>query len=122
MSNPNTIVATSIVESPILMTLTTAQVAVLTNASASGTLLKLNELVAANYSTSQVTVLAKVYSAAALGGTGYQLIPSVTVPPNSSVVLIDESTAKSITEDKSVGASASIASTVDLTGSYKTLT
>jgi len=122
MANPNTIAATTITENTLLLALTTAQVSFLSNAAGSGTLVKCSELVVANYSTSQVTLLAKVYSAAALGGTGYNLIPTTTIPPNTSIVVIDETTTQTLQEDRSIGLSASIANALEATGSSKTLT
>ena len=117
MANPNIVNVAAIYGTSQLAALTTAQVAIFNNAAASGAVLKVDELVLANYTTASVTALVKVYSAAALGGPGYNLIPNITNPPNSSIVAIDKSTAKYLVEDRSIGASASVASAVDATGS-----
>lgn len=122
MANPNTLSATSIIETTILAALTTAQVSILSNAAASGLLLKLNELVLSNITTSSVTALVKVYSAAALGGTGYQLLPSTTIPANTAIAVVSGDNSQNLVEDRSIGASCSVAAAVEVTGSAKILT
>ena len=123
MANPNlySTATTSCLATSQIAALTTAQVAMFTNAAASGQLMKINEMQIANLTTNQVTATVKVYSAAALGGTAYNLIPAITVPPNSTLVAIDKSTAKYLTENQSIGASASAASSLELTASAEVI-
>jgi hypothetical protein len=119
MANPNLLSTATVSQlaTTQLMALTTAQVAVFSNANSSGQLWKVDELVVANKTTGAVSATVQVYSAAALGGTAYNLINALSIPANSSLAVINKQSAQFLLENQSIGASAGAASSIDLTAS-----
>jgi hypothetical protein len=90
------------------------------NAVSSSTVLKIETVMVTNTTTSAVTVTLNTYSAAALGGTAYPL-STASIPANSQVALIDKTTSFYLTENTSLGATASVANAITVTSAWEVM-
>ena len=98
---------------------TTAAASVISNASSSGKCMKINTVNACNWTNSAANVTVSYYSAAALGGTAYPIVSNLSVPPNSTLTVIDKLNILFLEEDNSLGAQATTANTIVITASYE---
>ena len=97
----------------------TAATVVCTNAASSGKLLKVHTVMVANDDgTDDATIILSINSAAAGGGTAYKLAHTITVPADSTLILIDENSPINLEEDRSLVATASAANDLDVVVSY----
>jgi hypothetical protein len=69
--------------------------------------------------TNAADITINYYSAAALGGTATQIVSTVSVPADSSLVVIDKNTSFYLEEDKSIGATAGSANDLKVLISYE---
>ena len=87
MANPNIVNVTTIYGKTVGQTVTTTSTAIVTNQSNSGTIVKLNTLLASNIDgTNDVDVTAAIK----IGGTLYNITSTVTVPADATVILISK--------------------------------
>lgn len=94
----------------------------LANAASSGKVFKVNQLVAANLSTSTaVNVTVSINTAAAGSGTSYPVVSAVSVPAQASLIVADKTTQIYLEEDKSILVTSGSASNVAFTVSYEEL-
>lgn len=99
---------------------TTNATSVVSNAAASGKVLKVNTLVVSNVDgNSPYDITINLYSQAAAGGTATQIASTISVPADATLVVIDKSTSLYLEEDKSIGAIASSASKLKVVCSYE---
>ena len=121
MAAPNLLNPSSIVGKTAVVDLTsTNATSVLSNASGSGKVLKVNSLYVANVDgTNSAEITITLYSEAGLGGTGNQICSTVFVPADASIVVIDKDSFIYLEEDKSLGATASAANDLKVTCSYE---
>ena len=121
MAAPNIVNVTSIYgKSAVVDLSTTSATAVLSNAASSGKVFKVNSLIVSNVDgTSAADITVNYYSAAAIGGTATQIVSTVSVPADSSLVVIDKNTSIYLEEDKSIGATAGSASDLKVLISYE---
>ena len=124
MSNPNVISATTVVgNTSTLLISSTANpfaTALVSNASGSNKVFKINSIVVAN--TNAVTaadITIRIFSAAALGGTGTAIASTISVPSGATLVITDKTTSFYLLEDKSLGATASLANDLVVTVSWE---
>lgn len=89
---------------------------------ASGTINKIDNIVAANVTGTAATVTVAINSAAAGAGTNYRLVFQLPVPANAAVIVVDKSTSFYLGESQSVTVTAGTASAVELTASYEAIT
>ena len=89
---------------------------------ATGTVNKIDNIVASNVTASVATVTVAINSAAAGAGTNYRLIYQVPVPINAAIVIVDKSTAFYLGEAQSVVVTVGTASAIELTASYEAIT
>ena len=123
MANPNIINVTSIYGVTNYLIPSTTSVTTWTALTpASGTVHKIDNIVAANVSAAVATVTVAVNSAAAGAGTNYRLVYQVPVPINASIVVVDKSTSFYLGEAQSVTVTAGTASAIELTTSYEAIT
>ena len=94
MAAPNIVNVTTIYgKSAVVDLSTTSATAVLSNAASSGKVFKINSLIVSNVDgTSAADITVNYYSAAAIGGTATQIVSTVSVPADSSLVVIDKNT------------------------------
>jgi hypothetical protein len=118
---PNIVNVTTIYgKSAVVDLSTTSATAVLSNAASSGKVFKINSLIVSNVDgTSAADITVSYYSAAAIGGTATQIVSTVSVPADSSLVVIDKNTSIYLEEDKSIGATAGSASDLKVLISYE---
>ena len=121
MANPNIVNVTAIYGNNALVSLsTTSATSVVSNAAASGKVYKINSLVVANKDgTSAADITINVYSAAALGGTAYAIVSTVSVPADASLIVIDKTTSIYLKEDQSIGAIAGTAGDLEVVCSWE---
>jgi hypothetical protein len=130
MSNPNLLAATTAAGTTAYLTPggTTALV-LIRNAASSGTVLKINQIVAANVNgSSAVNATISVYTnggvapgSAPSGGTAYPVISTVSVPANASLIAVDKTTAVYLMEDSSISVTSGTASGITYTVSYEVI-
>lgn len=123
MANPNIVNVTSIYgNTSYLIPSTTSATTWTALTPSSGTVNKIDNIVAANVTGSNATVTVAINSAAAGAGTNYRLIYQVTVPPNAAIVVADKSTAFYLGEAQSIVVTVGTASAIELTASYEAIT
>jgi hypothetical protein len=130
MANPNIAAVTSILGTTTYLTPggTTALV-LLPNAAASGTVFKINQIVAANVNgTSAVDATVSIYSNGAVaqgsapsGGTAYPVVSTVSVPADASLIVTDKTTAIYLMEGTSITVTSGTASGITYTISYEVI-
>jgi len=95
---------------------------VVENTASSNKVFKINAFYVSNVDgTSSAEITVNLYSAANLGGTATQLVSTVTVPADSTLVVIDRDGAIYLEEDRSIGATASAANDLKVVCSYEEL-
>lgn len=121
MAAPNIVNVTTITGKTSVVDLsTTNATAVVSNPASSGKVLKINSLIVANVdgsTPSEITIA--IYSEDDIGGTATELVRTVTVPFDASLVVIDKSTAIYLEEDRSIGATAGTAGDLKVICSYE---
>jgi hypothetical protein len=98
---------------------TTDATSIITNAASSGKCMKINTVNACNWSSTTANITINYYNAAALGGTAYPIVSSLSVPANSTLTVIDKLNILFLEEDDSLGAIAGTANTIVITASYE---
>lgn len=123
MANPNIAATTSILGNTTYLFLTTSSQTLITNASGSNQIYRINSIVIANTSsTSAFTVTVNINSAAAGGGTAYPLVSGVSVPAQATLVVVDKTSAIYLMENSSITALASTgSSTLSIVGSWEVI-
>ena len=121
MANPNIVNVTNILGNNSLTALsTTNATSIINNAASSGKVYKVNSIVVANVDgSSAADVTISIYSQDDLGGTAYQIVSTLSVPADASVIVTDKSTGFYLKEDQSVGATAGTASDLVVTASWE---
>lgn len=124
MANPNIVNVTTILgNTSSLLISSTADpfaTALVSNPAASGKVYKINSIVAANVDgTAAADITIKIFSAAALGGTGTAIASTVSVPADASLIVTDKTTSFYLLEDRSIGATASVANDFVVTCSWE---
>ena len=99
---------------------TTANV-VVSNAPASAAVIKINSLTCTNVSGSSASVTVAVTANAAGGGTAYRLAYQISIPPNSSLQVVDKGNFVYLTEDKSLVVTSGTSSALEYVTSYETI-
>ena len=121
MAAPNIVNVTTITGKTDQVSLTTTNAtAVVSNAASSGKVFKINSLIVSNVDgTSAADITVAVYSQDDIGGTATELVSTVSVPADASLVVIDKNTALYLEEDMSIGATAGTASDLKVVVSYE---
>jgi len=127
MANPNIVNVTTILGVTTYLTPSaTTAVVLLPNAAASGTVMKINQIVAANVNGSAVNTTVAVYTNGAVaqgsapsGGTAYPVVSTVSVPASASLIVTDKTTAIYLMEGTSISVTSGTASGITYTISYE---
>lgn len=123
MANPNIVNVTSIYgNTSYLIPSTTSATTWTALTPASGTVNKIDNIVASNVTGAAASVTVAINSAAAGAGTNYRLVYQVPVPVNASIVVADKSTAFYLGEAQSIVVTVGTASAIELTASYEAIT
>lgn len=130
MANPNIVAVTSIYGKTTYFTPSgTSAVVLLPNAASSGTVLKINQIVAANVDgTNAVNVTVSVYTNGAVaqgsapsGGTAFPIVSTVSVPANASLIVVDKTTAVYLEEGTSISVTSGSANDITFSVSYEVI-
>ena len=121
MANPNIVNVAAIYGNTSTTSLTTTSAtSIVSNASASGKVYKINSIVVANIDgTNAADITINIYSAAALGGTATAIASTISVPADATLIVTDKTTSFYLLEDKSIGATAGTASDLVVTASWE---
>ena len=121
MSAPNIVNVTTITgKSNVVSLTTTAATAVVSNAAASGKVFKINSLVVSNVDgTNAADITIALYSEDDIGGTATEIVSTVSVPADASLIVIDKNTSIYLEEDRSIGATAGAANDLKVVVSYE---
>ena len=120
MAAPNIVNVTSIIGITTAVGLsTTAVTTFLSNAAASGKVLKINTVVAAGIGTGSGNITVKYHLAAAGAGTSIALANTIAVPTGASLVIIGKDNPIYLEEDRSLTAQASAADNIAIVCSYE---
>ena len=123
MSAPNLVnISTITAKSAVVDLTTTNATLVVENPAASNKVFKINSLVVANVDgTNAADITISYYSEDNIGGTATQIVSTVSVPADASLVVIDKNTSIYLEEDRSIGATAGSASDLKVIVSYEEL-
>jgi len=130
MANPNIVNVTSILGTTTYLTPSaTTAVVLVPNAAASGTVFKINQIVAANVNgTNAVDTTVSIYSNGAVaqgsapsGGTAYPIVSTVSVPADASLIVTDKTTAIYLMEGTSITVTSGTASGITYSISYEVI-
>jgi hypothetical protein len=121
MAAPNIVNVTSIIGITTAVGLsTTAVTTFLSNADASGKVLKINTIIASNIDGSaNADITVKYHLAAAGAGTSIALANTITVPADASLVIIGKDNPIYLEENRSLTAKASAANDIAIVCSYE---
>jgi len=128
MASPNIAAVTAIYGTTTYYTPSgTAAVVLLPNAASSGTVMKINQIVAANVNGSAaVNATVSIYTNGAVaqgsapsGGTAYPVVSTVSVPANASLIVVDKTTAIYLMEGTSISVTSGTASGITYSISYE---
>jgi hypothetical protein len=121
MAAPNIVNVTTITGKTTVTDLTTTSAtAVVSNAASSGKVFKINSLIVSNVDgSSAADITISLYSEDDIGGTATQIVSTVSVPADASLVVISKDTSIYLEEDKSIGATASAANDLKVVCSYE---
>jgi hypothetical protein len=121
MAAPNIVNVTTITgKSAVVSLTTTSATAVVSNTGASGKVFKINSLVVSNVDgTNAADITISYYSEDDIGGTATEIVSTISVPADASLVVIDKNTSIYLEEDRSIGATAGTASDLKVLVSYE---
>jgi hypothetical protein len=128
MANPNIVAVTTIYGKTTYYTPSgTTAVVLLTNASGSGKVLKINQIVAANVNGSTaVNCTVSIYSngaqaqgSAPSSGTAYPIASTIAVPASASLIVADKTTAIYLEENTCISVTSGTASGLTFSVSYE---
>lgn len=123
MANPNIVNVTSIYGSTsYLIPSTTSATTWTALTPASGTINKIDNIVASNVTASAVAVTVSINSAAGGGGTAYRIAYQISVPANASLIIVDKTTSLYVGESQSIVVTVGTGSAIELTSSYEAIT
>lgn len=115
MANPNIVNVSTITGKTAGAAVTTSASALVTNASGSGKILKLNALTISNVSASNATITVDIYKNQT---TAYRLAYTITVPTAATLVIISKDSSVYLEENDSLRITASSNSALEAVCSY----
>ena len=123
MTAPNLVnVATITAKSAVVSLTTTNATLVVENPASSNKVFKINSLIVSNVDGSNAAdITVSYYSEDNIGGTATEIVKTISVPADASLVVIDKSTSIYLEEDRSIGATAGVANDLKVIVSYEEL-
>jgi hypothetical protein len=123
MANPNIVQVTSIYGNTSYLIPTGTSATTWTALTpASGTVNKVDNIVAANVTGTAATITVSINSATGGGGTAYRIAYQITVPAYASLIVLDKSTSIYVGESQSIVVTSGTASAIELTAAYEAIT
>jgi hypothetical protein len=122
MASPNIVNVTSIYgNTSYLIPSTTAATTWTALTPAVGTVNKIDNIVASNVTASAVAVTVSINSATGGAGTAYRIAYQISVPANSSLIIVDKTTSFYVGESQSIVVTVGTGSALELTASYEAI-
>jgi len=122
MANPNIVNVTSIYgNTSYLIPSTTSATTWTALTPASGTVNKIDNIVASNVTGSNVAVTVSINSAVSGGGTPYRIAYQISVPANASLIVVDKTTSIYVGESQSIVVTVGTGSAIEMTASYEAI-
>lgn len=119
MANPNINNATIVLANNNQLSLTTTSASqLITNASNSNKLFLIDSIIIANITASSVNITLTLFQSATGTGTAFELMPSISVPANSSIT-IGKNDGVNLLENESIYVSCSTANAVKVNAFWK---
>jgi uncharacterized protein YacL len=122
MAAPNIVnVATITAKTALVRLADTSENTLVSNSASSGKVFKINNIIVSNVDgTDDATITVVVWDTATVGSTnGTKIAHTINVPADSTLVLIDKSSAIYLEEDRSIGVTASAADDLHVICSYE---
>ncbi len=121
MAAPNVVNVATITGKTAVTSLTTTNATlVVENPASSNKVFKINSLIVSNVDgSSAADITIGLYSEDNIGGTATEIVSTVSVPADASLVVISKDTSIYLEEDRSIGATASAASDLKVVCSYE---
>lgn len=121
MSAPNVVgVATITGKSGVVNLSSTNATAVVSNPASSGKVFKLNTIIVSNVDgTNAANITISYFDQDDIGGTATQIVSTVAVPADATLIVLDKSTSIYLEENRSIGATASAANDLKILVSYE---
>jgi hypothetical protein len=121
MAAPNIVNVSTITGKTAVVDLSsTNATAVVSNAASSGKVFKINSLYVSNVDgVNPANITIGIYSEDDIGGTATEIVKTVAIPADATVVVIDKNSSIYLEEDKSIGATASAANDLKVVCSYE---
>lgn len=123
MANPNMINVSSILgATTYLVPSTTAATTWTALTPAAGTVNKVDTIMATNVTAVAATITVSINSATGGGGTAYRLAYQISVPGNSSLMVVDKSTSIYVGEAQSIVVTSGTSSSIEMVATYEAIT
>jgi hypothetical protein len=121
MAAPNVVNVATITGKTAVTSLTTTNATlVVENPASSNKVFKINSLIVSNVDgSSAADITISLYSEDNIGGTATEIVRTVSVPADASLVVISKDTSIYLEEDKSIGATASASNDLKVVCSYE---
>jgi hypothetical protein len=121
MAAPNIVNVATITGKTAVVDLSgTSATAIVSNPASSGKVFKVNSITVANVDGSVAAdITISYYSQDDIGGTATQIVSTVSVPADSTLIVVDKSTSIYLEEDRSIGATAGTANDLKVICSYE---
>lgn len=117
MANPNIVGVVNITGNTIVSNVTTIFSNVITNSSTSNSIIKINNLIVSNYSNASITSTVQLNRSAA----NYYFAGAITIPANSTLVVIGKDTGVYLLEGDVIQANVSANVSASLIASFETI-
>ena len=121
MAAPNIVGVTTITGKTTYLSLAdTNATTLVSNASGSGKVYKINNIIVANDDgTNTANITVAIHNAAAGGGTAYKIANTIDVIADSTLVVLDKTSSIYLEEDRSIVVTASAGGDLDVICSYE---
>jgi hypothetical protein len=121
VANPNIVNVTNILGRTVVTDLTTTNATlVVENTAASGKIFKINSLYVSNVDgAAAADITISLFSEDNIGGTATEIVSTVSVPADATLIVISKDSSIYLEEDKSIGATASVANDLKVVCSFE---
>jgi hypothetical protein len=87
-----------------------------------GTVNKIDSIVATNVTANSATVTVSINSATGGGGTAYRICYQISVPANAALIVVDKTTSFYVQDNQSVVVTSGTGSAIEYTATYEAIT
>lgn len=123
MANPNIVNVTAIYGNTTYLVPTGTSATTWTGLTpASGTVNKVGTIMATNVTATAATITVSINSATGGGGTAYRLAYQISVPGNSSLMVVDKSTSIYVGEAQSIVVTSGTNNAIEMVATYEAIT